>query len=169
MDGYGEAQTDVAAEIEGVYRHRYGKFLRVAVAIIRDEQLAEEAVQDAFVRALRHRRAFDESGSVDAWLWRIVVNEARRRRAAHTKVPPTRVAGVAEDGATNNGHADSGALAAVVAALPERQRVALFLRYYADLDYEAIAEALGVKAGTVAATLHAAHAALRRQLLEVER
>jgi DNA-directed RNA polymerase specialized sigma24 family protein len=54
-------------------------------------------------------------------------------------------------------------------ALPERQRLALFLRYYADLDYEAIADALGVKAGTIAATLHAAHAALRRELLEVKR
>jgi RNA polymerase sigma factor (sigma-70 family) len=52
--------------------------------------------------------------------------------------------------------------------LPERQRLVLFLRYYADLDYAAIADALEIKSGTVAATLHTAHAALRRQLLEVE-
>jgi RNA polymerase sigma factor (sigma-70 family) len=71
--------------------------------------------------------------------------------------------------ATTNGHRGGGALEAIVATLPERQRLALFLRYYADLDYEAIATALGVKPGTVAATLHAAHTTLRRQLLEVER
>ena len=56
----------------------------------------------------------------------------------------------------------------LVAALPDRQRVTLFLRYYADLDYAAIAIILGVKPGTVAATLNAAHAALRSQLQEVD-
>jgi RNA polymerase sigma factor (sigma-70 family) len=55
-----------------------------------------------------------------------------------------------------------------VAALPERQRLVLFLRYYADLDYAAIAAILEIKEGTVGATLHAAHASLR-QALEAER
>ena len=58
-------------------------------------------------------------------------------------------------------------LRAVLAVLPERQRTAVFLRYYADLDYAAIAEALGITTGTVAATLNAAHAALRTRLEEV--
>jgi RNA polymerase sigma-B factor len=53
---------------------------------------------------------------------------------------------------------------ALIGALPERQRLALFLRYYADLDYAAIAAVLGIKPGTVAATLSAAYAALRREL-----
>lgn len=160
-----------SAEIEAVYRRRYGKFLRVAVAILRDEQLAEETVHDAFVRALRHRRGFDERGSLDAWLWHIVVNEARRRRSIERAAPrsPLPLLDGAALPATANGHRESGAVEAIVAGLPERQRLALFLRYYADLDYDAIATALGVKPGTVAATLHAAHAALRRQLLEVER
>jgi RNA polymerase sigma factor (sigma-70 family) len=164
-------QRDPAAEIEAVYRSRYGKFLRVAVAILRHEQLAEEAVQDGFVRALRHPRSFEE-GALEAWLWRIVVNEARR---ALKRRPPVSQEQLFDSGrarsaaATENGHSDSGVLEALVAALPERQRVALFLRYYADLDYDAIATALDIKSGTVAATLHAAHTTLRRQLLEVER
>jgi DNA-directed RNA polymerase specialized sigma24 family protein len=45
----------------------------------------------------------------------------------------------------------------------------LFLRYFADLDYRAIASVLGVTPGTVGSTLNAAHAALRRQLEEVPR
>ncbi len=164
-------QRDPCAEIEAVYRRRYGRFLRVAVAILRDERLAEEAVHDAFVRALRHRRGFDERGSLEAWLWRIVVNEARRRRSVERRAPlaPLPLLDSASASVTANGHRESGAVEAIVATLPERQRLALFLRYYADLDYDAIATALGVKPGTVAATLHAAHAALRRQLLEVER
>jgi RNA polymerase sigma factor (sigma-70 family) len=56
---------------------------------------------------------------------------------------------------------------ALVAALPERQRLVLFLRYYADLDYERIALALGISPGTVAATLNQAHSRLRAQLEEV--
>lgn len=51
----------------------------------------------------------------------------------------------------------------------ERQRLAVFLRYFADLDYRSIAAALDVEVGTVSATLAAAHAALRRSLQEVER
>jgi RNA polymerase sigma factor (sigma-70 family) len=56
-----------------------------------------------------------------------------------------------------------------VAGLPERQRLALFLRYYADLDYQSIAATLGVAPGTVGATLNAAHAALRNSLKEAHR
>jgi RNA polymerase sigma factor (sigma-70 family) len=52
-------------------------------------------------------------------------------------------------------------------ALPERQRLALFLRYYADLDYAAIAAALGISPGTVGALLHTARTSLRRTLEEV--
>ena len=164
----GVGARDPAGNIEAVYRHSYGKFFRVAVAILRDEQLAEEAVHEAFVRALRHRRGFAQRGSLEAWLWRIVVNEARRHRVVETKMPVLPLAADKEDTVAANGHGEPSMLSVAVASLPERQRLALFLRYYADLDYEAIAVALGVKPGTVAATLHAAHTTLRRQLLEVE-
>ena len=53
-------------------------------------------------------------------------------------------------------------------ALPERQRLAVFLRYYADLSYEEIADALVVRPGTVAASLHAALASLRSDLEEAK-
>jgi RNA polymerase sigma-70 factor, ECF subfamily len=91
-------QRDPRAEIEAVYRRRYGKFLRVAVAILRDEQLAEEAVHDAFVRALR--RGSDERGSLEAWLWRIVVNEARRRRFVERRVPRSTLRASAASGSS---------------------------------------------------------------------
>jgi RNA polymerase sigma factor (sigma-70 family) len=60
----------------------------------------------------------------------------------------------------------AGSLLAQIAALPERQRLVLFLRYFADLSYDGIAEAVDVSPGTVAATLNAAHRALRRALEE---
>jgi DNA-directed RNA polymerase specialized sigma24 family protein len=52
-------------------------------------------------------------------------------------------------------------------ALPERQRVAVFLRYWADLD-RSFAEVLEIEVGTVSATLNAAHQSLRRSLQEVQ-
>jgi RNA polymerase sigma factor (sigma-70 family) len=54
-----------------------------------------------------------------------------------------------------------------LAQLPERQRLALFLRYYADFDYSQIAETLGIKVGTVSATLSAARANVARLFEEV--
>jgi RNA polymerase sigma factor (sigma-70 family) len=72
--------------------------------------------------------------------------------------------------AADNGRPDDQAeIRAWVAALPERQRLTVFLRYYADLDYAAIAQALGVEVGTVSATLSQAHSALRRSSKEVSR
>jgi RNA polymerase sigma factor (sigma-70 family) len=56
----------------------------------------------------------------------------------------------------------------MLARLPERQREAVFLRYYADLDYAAIAELLGITTGTVGATLNAAHGSLRQSIERVE-
>ena len=74
---------------------------------------------------------------------------------------------LSEDSTQNGDPADQRAVRTLIASLPERQRLAVFLRYYADLDYEAIAVALGVQPGTVAATLHAAHSSLRGRLQEV--
>jgi RNA polymerase sigma-70 factor (ECF subfamily) len=59
---------------------------------------------------------------------------------------------------------DDGAVRRQLAALPERQRLVLFLRYYADLSYSEIGEALGLRTGTVSATLAAAHRSLRGRL-----
>jgi RNA polymerase sigma factor (sigma-70 family) len=56
-----------------------------------------------------------------------------------------------------------------VASLPERQRLVVFLRYFADLDYRSIATALEIETGTVSATLATAHAALRRSYEEALR
>ncbi len=90
---------------------------------------------------------------------RIVVNRAiseRRRTTRRTTVP---LAGLKHDPGGRNG-ANRG-IATAVASLPERQRLVVFLHYYADLDYAATAEVLGISPGTVGASLHKARKALR--------
>jgi RNA polymerase sigma factor (sigma-70 family) len=161
-----KSADDRLAAIEQVYRERYATFVRVALAVTGDDGLARDAVQDGFVRAVRARHEFRSSAPLEGWLWRIVVNEARRRRAKASRTMAFEARDVSEEPSAN-GHDGDDTLRALVAALPERQRLALFLRYYADLPYAAIAEALGVAEGTVAATLAAAHTALRARLTEV--
>jgi RNA polymerase sigma factor (sigma-70 family) len=147
------------AELEALYRSRFDVFARVAASVTGDGERARDAVQDAFASAVRKRKTFRGDGPLEAWVWRIVLNAARSDARKSVTV-----AEAVELGATN-GHAEEDAeLRAALALLPERQRTAVFLRYYADLDYAAIAEALGITTGTVAATLNAAHAALRTRL-----
>jgi RNA polymerase sigma-70 factor (ECF subfamily) len=150
------------AELERVYRADFSRFVRVATAVAGDEQSGADAVHDAFVQAVRKRRSFRGEGPLEAWVWRMVVNAAKKRTnrepAAESSEPPA---------THENGFGDP--VRSLVAGLPERQRLALFLRYYADLDYESIAAALGIASGTVGATLNAAHAALRNSLEEAHR
>lgn len=152
-----------ARDVEHLYRSRYPRFVRVATAVTGDVDAAHDAVQEGFSAALRHLASYRGDGPLEAWIWRTVVNEARKLRArvGHDAdaVEPV--------GAANGGPTDETAIRTWIAALPERQRLAVFLRYYADLDYRSIATALEIEVGTVSATLSAAHSALRKQLREV--
>ena len=150
---------ELVAQIEQIYRADYRRFLRVALAVLRDEDRAVDAVQEAFATAVQKRRQFRGEGPLEAWIWRMVVNAALKEHAK-----PRPLALVERDGAQLL--EEPGTVGQVVAHLPERQRLALFLRYYADLDYESIAAALQISTGTVGATLNAAHASLRRVLQE---
>jgi RNA polymerase sigma factor (sigma-70 family) len=153
---------ELVAAIERAYRAGYPRLLRVAVALLGDVDRGRDAVQEAFVRALRSRRDLRRIDSLDGWLWRTLVNVCLAQgRRAH---------GVAEDPPEHeaNGQPEEWPeVRAAIAALPERQRVVLFLRHYADLDYRQIADAMRIERGTVAATLHAAHKTMRTLLTEV--
>jgi RNA polymerase sigma-70 factor (ECF subfamily) len=159
------------AELEELYRVRGSDYERVAIALTGDEGLGCDAVQEAFVRAVRGRARFRGSGPVGAWVWRIVVNEAHRRRDARRDepgLPDKRVAATESDNSDSvYDNSDSVYVRGLIAELPQRQRLVLFLRYYADLDYATIAEVLDISTGTVAATLHRAHARLDHDLQEV--
>ena len=153
-----------ADEIEAAYRTTFRAFHDVAAAIVGDADAAFDAVQDAFASALRSRRRFRGDAPLEAWLWRIVLNSARDRRRAHERRP---LLATAEPAVSPNGYEADELVRALLAQLPDRQREVIFLRYYADLDYAAIARVLEISEGTVGATLNAAHAALRRRMQEV--
>ena len=117
-----------------------------------------DVVQEAFASAVAKRRSFRGDAPLEAWVWRIVINaarDARRRQAANTTVIAEQVA------------LTEATPSVPLELLTQRQREVVFLRYYADLDYGAIAAALAISPGTVGATLNAAHNTLRHALQEV--
>jgi len=131
---------------------------RVARAITRDSDRAADAVQEGFANAIRSRHTYREEGPLEAWVWRAVVNAAKKSRR------PTAQRQDVRDLREQSVHVEGYELAPLITSLPERQRLAVFLRYYADLDYRSIAETLGIEVGTVSATLATAHRALRRAI-----
>jgi RNA polymerase sigma-70 factor (ECF subfamily) len=148
-------------EIEALYRGRFEVFARVAASVTGDAERARDSVQEAFATAVSRRGSFRGDGPLEAWVWRIVLNAARsdvRRRVPQAD-------GDEYMNGNGNSHPEHDAeLRIALARLPERQRTAVFLRYYADLSYAAIGEALGITEGTVAATLNAALRRLRTRL-----
>ena len=151
------------SELEALYRERYRHFLRVAGLITGDIERAHDAVQDGFAAAVRSRRSFRGDGPLEAWVWRAVVNAAKRQ-------PRVEVAAFDPEPVSENGDAaEDRTVRTWVAALPERQRLIVYLRYYADLEYRSIATALGIEVGTVSAALSAAHANLRKNMEEASR
>ena len=148
--------------LERLYRSRFPVFLKVAASVA-GERHAADAVHNGFVRALRYRDRFQEGASLEAWVWRTVINAAHDLRNADRD---ELLAELPEGTSNGHGLGEGDAVRTVLGALPPKQRLTVFLRYYADLDYEAIADILGVSPGTVGATLHKALAAIRGRLEE---
>jgi len=157
--------VEVADDLEALYVERYAEFVRVATAITGSEARAVDAVQETFARALASIHTFRSEGRLAAWVWRILVNTSRNE--ARAREFPSETIGQNGRQPDSPSGADQLNVRRWVASLPERQRLMVFLRYYGDCDYRAIAEALEVEVGTVSATLNAAHTALRRMLKEV--
>jgi RNA polymerase sigma factor (sigma-70 family) len=159
-------QNAQVADLEALYRARYRHFLRVAILITRDEGTGHDAVQEGFATTIRSLPSYRGEGPLEAWVWRAVVNAAKKQQqhrsaAALEGNEPT---------SRHNGDAtDARLIRTWIAALPERQRLIVYLRYYADLDYRQIATVLDIAVGTVSATLSAAHQTLRKTVEEVPR
>jgi RNA polymerase sigma-70 factor, ECF subfamily len=154
-----------SAAIATLYEQQFRAFVAGAYAVVGEPEAARDVVQEAFARALRERRSFRGDGSLEAWLWRIVVNVARDA-ARRSRFADLSADELSELAALRVDQLNGGEVREELCALPERQRLAVFFHYYADLPYEEVAELLGIAPGTVAASLNAARKTLRHRIEE---
>lgn len=150
-----------ARAIERVYRERYVGFRNAAATVTGDYDKARDAVQEGFARAFRSRAQYRGEGSLEGWVWRIVFRAALEQRGAGDLPLDEVEVDLVEP------ERDEG-LTVALRALSPRRRLVVFLRYFADLPYTAIAEICEVDEGTVAATLAQARAALGHAMTREE-
>ena len=169
-----------AAASEALVRSNIAYLLKVAQPILRDRALAEDAVQEAFISALRNIESFEGRSSIRSWLRRITINMAlmklrsmRRRdersiddllpdfdqNQCRIEAPWTRIATpeeIVED-------ADTRAwVRARIEELPENYRVVLIMRDYDDMTTREVAELLEISEQAVRVRLHRARSALKK-------
>jgi RNA polymerase sigma-70 factor (sigma-E family) len=153
-----------------LYGAHYRSFVRMAAFLLHDVGQAEEVVQDAFVAMHGSWRRLKDPEKALAYLRQSVVNRSRsalrHRKVVEAHAPkPMPDAASAEYGALTQ--LDRSAVVEALKALPQRQREALVLRYYADLSEAQIAEAMGISQGAVKSHASRGMAALRQTLESV--
>ena len=191
-ESFGSAHPDAAllaqlragddAAFGALVRRESGKLLAVARRILRSDEEAQDAVQDALLSAFQNLERFEGNARLSTWLHRITVNAAlmrlrskkRRREDAIDELLP----GFAEDGhhlaavKTFHDGAESEIASAEISAivrkaideLPDSYRVVLVLRDIEELDTAEAAAALGIGPDATKMRLHRARQALRTLL-----
>jgi RNA polymerase sigma-70 factor (sigma-E family) len=128
--------------------------VRLAYLLTGDRALAEDLVQDAFVRLAGRLVHLRDAGAFDAYLQRTVVNLSRsyfrRRKVERAYVERTgRAIGPAATPGSDRSPEDRDLLWRAVGRLSQRQRAAIVLRFYEDLSEQRVAELLNCRPGTV--------------------
>jgi RNA polymerase sigma-70 factor (ECF subfamily) len=154
--------------IEKLYAKRYAAYCRLATTITGDVDVAHEAVQEGFARALAGSENFRGDGSLDSWLWRIVSRTALDMcRQGDDKTVFIDDAGTDESRlfVPELPHPERDHdLQLALLALTHQQRLLVFLRYFADMSHTEMAATTGLRPGTVSATLSQAKRILARRL-----
>ena len=132
-------QASFVALVEPVLPAAY----RLAAAMLRSETEAEDAVQEAVLRAWRRHDRFKAGAGMKPWLLAIVANECRRVRRSRWWSVIKWPAGLEATGRQPANYVPSAeGLRRAIYQLPDEQRLALVLRYYLDLSFEEVARVL---------------------------
>jgi RNA polymerase sigma-70 factor (ECF subfamily) len=153
-------------EFTTFYTATFHRLVGQLYAMTGDQAEAQDAVQEAFVRAWARHGRFDKDGAPESWIrltaWRIAASRWRRSkdgsRLMRLAAPPESVAGP---------NADRVDFVDALRKVPAEQRRALVLFHLCDLTIEQIAAETGAPAGTVKARLARGRAALTPHLQEI--
>ena len=166
QDGDGAAMETLVARYD---RYVFG----VALLALGDRSEAQDAAQEALIKAMRGLKGFKGKSAFDTWLYRVTINtcrdfqrrQARRREAPLDAAPPDLLADAGPLKATLD-HERRQAIWKAVQALEPTLRETVILRYYLDMSGSEIAEVTGAPSGTVYWRLHQARETLAKLLAE---
>lgn len=158
---------DLTAFDELVSRYQLRLF-RFAFRLLQDRAEAEDAVQDTFVRAYRALPAYRPDGFFSSWIYRIALNECRRRMRGRKPTIPLELtpisAGQPDPQQIVLNHERNRQLRDAIDALPEHYRVVLILFYFEEMSVEQIARTVRVSISAVKVRLHRGRARLASRL-----
>jgi RNA polymerase sigma-70 factor (ECF subfamily) len=151
-----KADIGAPGTIEHLYRQEGRKLWWALLAYSGDREVASDAVAEAFAQALSRGEVLTDPR---AWIWRVAfkvaAGELQRRRLTDARVPDL----------PDPSPQQASELLWVLHRLPDRQRAAIVMHYYADRPVRDVAAALGMSQGTARVHLHRGRRRLR-QLLE---
>jgi RNA polymerase sigma-70 factor (ECF subfamily) len=167
-----QAQTGDHDAVVGIMRRHNRRLFRTAHAILRNEADAEDAVQDAYIRAFGAIDDLGEPEHLATWLTRIVVNESLRRQSRRHRQEelPEDTAPETAAPAWNNPEAMTARadirrlIEGAVNRLPDKLRTVFMLRAVEEFSVEETAALLGIPADTVKTRLFRARDALKHAL-----
>lgn len=161
----GTTRRATSARLAELYERHVGGAVGLARLLSGDADAAEDIAHEAFVRTAGRLTGLRDAAAFDAYLRRTVVNlcRARRRRLAVEERYLRRAAGPPPD-PDRSGTEDRDVLWSALAALPERQRAAVVLRYYEDLDERMVADVLRCSERAVNSLVSRAMTTLRAQM-----
>jgi RNA polymerase sigma-70 factor (ECF subfamily) len=160
---------DVRA-FERLYRAHSGKVMGLCLRMTRRRDVAEDCVQQTFIRAWRNLQAFEGRSAFSTWLHRIAVNEVLSHARNHgTRAESDGEAvedAIAEPGAAVREHDASAVMdmERALASLPDGARHVVVLQAVYGYSHEECAEMLGIAVGTCKAQLHRGRRLLRERM-----
>lgn len=162
-------QAGEGAAFATLYQHYARKVYQTAYLIVGDRSVAEEVMQEAFAATFRAIGGLREPAAFSAWLYRMVVRQARRvagreRAQHHLTDMVTDVLPVVPD--TQDRSVLRQVLWDAIRTLPEQMRTVIVFHYYHDRSVAEIAALMEVPEGTVKSWLHRARAQLGRLIGE---
>lgn len=156
----------VVAEVsfDAFFRAEFPVVVRSLTLALGDRSLAEDCAQVGFERAYARWGHVSRHARPGTWVYVVAVRHGRRQAKRRRPGPEPARADIDEAA----GVVGEVRFVELLGSLPQRQREAVVLRHLADLRVHDIAQAQGVTAGTVKASLHAAYARLRVELASIE-
>jgi len=162
---------------EDIFDRYRGLMLRTAFSIVKDRDIAEDAVQNALIQAWQHLPSLREAGALRSWLMRIVVNQCisfKRRLARSTMFLHQSISEQETDLASQIAEYSKGRiernwdLAQAIEKLPTKQQMVIALNYYQGMTVPEISQALQISENTLKKRIQAALSNLRQVLRGAE-